>query len=526
VVACSQQHLALHLQPASSSPSPPLHLQTQAASHLPPSCLPYTISFQKGVGRCLVASRTVLPGELVLAESPIVVGPNQRTQPLCLGCLQPTDLSCLCPVCKFPFCRPECLQNAQETHSRECEVLAKCGGQVDFGDEGGSGWAQLVLPLRLLLFYKDQPKNAALVKRLMTHTEEKVGREYWPLSQKHVVDFLTNECKETRWSVQEITEAVCLLEVNGFEIESFSAGTAGGFRGLYPYIAALTSHSCKPNCLSVVDSQPPYTNRLIASRRVEVGEELTTTYIPLTLSTATRRNLLKQGWCFSCCCPRCSDPTELGAHSSTLTCRQCKGFLLPDTCLEASSTWSCKCGKSMKADEVDRLVTCFMDTVGKQAEEKRYNLAGWTQLLKCASPIFHPQHQVICEIARWLLPIMGRSGHQDTPTLQQKHQLATSYLLLLDRVLGELSKTRAKAIFELVDCGLVLAIREFEEDAIDAASLKNKLTGNANKIADALHIFEVVGVETNFEKMMQISLRKMQSQSESMIQQLWEEGFQ
>ena len=158
----------------------------------------------------------------------------QRTQPLCLGCLQPTDLSCLCPVCKFPFCR--CLikslfcqhmifffapgQNACKmprkltaenvrwpiqknicgfghfpklqfllpTFSMWTEppriglmidpqnasaistflkvlvgsiiilpmkkVLAKCGGQVDFGEEGGSGWAQLVLPLRLLLFYK------------------------------------------------------------------------------------------------------------------------------------------------------------------------------------------------------------------------------------------------------------------------------------------------------------------------------------------------------------------------------------
>ena len=71
-------------------------------------------------------------------------------------------------------------------------MLAKCGGQVDFGEEGGSGWAQLILPLRLLLFYKvgdgghgqyddggiisqDQPKNAALVQRLMTHTEEKVS---------------------------------------------------------------------------------------------------------------------------------------------------------------------------------------------------------------------------------------------------------------------------------------------------------------------------------------------------------------
>ena len=36
----------------------------------------------------------------------------------------------------------------------------------------------------------------------------------------------------------------------------------GGFRGLFPYIAALTSHSCKPNCLSIVDSLPPFTNRL------------------------------------------------------------------------------------------------------------------------------------------------------------------------------------------------------------------------------------------------------------------------
>ena len=34
------------------------------------------------------------------------------------------------------------------------KVLAKCGGQVDFGVEGGGGWAQLILPLRLLLFYK------------------------------------------------------------------------------------------------------------------------------------------------------------------------------------------------------------------------------------------------------------------------------------------------------------------------------------------------------------------------------------
>ena len=84
--------------------------------------------------------------------------------------------------------------------------------------------------------------------------------------------------------------------------------------------------------------------------------------------------------------------------------------------------------------------------------------------------------QVICEIARWLLPIMGRSGHQviliiwlennkiddndddaddednddvenvdqDTPTLQQKYQLATSYLQVLDRSLDKWSPQSSK----------------------------------------------------------------------------------
>ena len=85
----------------------------------------------------------------------------------------------------------------------------------------------------------------------------------------------------------------------------------------------------------------------------------------------------------------------------------------------------------LKGFKVNRLVTCFMDTVGKQAEEKRwvnmevmmmvmmmmmmmmvrYNLAGWSQLLKCASPIFHPQHQVrtlisIIIVVSLILPMM------------------------------------------------------------------------------------------------------------------------
>ena len=64
VRACSQQHLALHLQPLASQvpglqPSPP-QPSGQPASQTPastssPACLPYTITFKPGVGRCLVS---------------------------------------------------------------------------------------------------------------------------------------------------------------------------------------------------------------------------------------------------------------------------------------------------------------------------------------------------------------------------------------------------------------------------------------------------------------------------------------
>ena len=45
---------------------------------------------------------------------------------------------------------------------------------------------------------------------------------------------------------------------------------------------------------------------------------------------------------------------------------------------------------------------------------------------------------------------------------------------------------------------------------------------NKDKIAEALQIFEVLGIETNFEKIITISLKKMQAQSEDMIRDLLE----
>ena len=235
LTSCSPGHLSLH-RPASS-------------------CLPFSPSSIPGVGRTLVASRALQPGDLVLSEQPVVVGATQQARPLCLCCLLPADLPCLCPTCGFPFCSAQCLDRGGEQHAAECAVLSRAQ-PPDLGP--GSPANHLLLPLRLLLWYEQHPEEAGLVQRLMTHAEEKAGRDYWPVAQLHVVDFLLEKCSETRWSRQQVTDAVTLLEVNGFEIESYSPG---GCRGLYPYVASLTSHSCTPNCHSSVQASPPYTNR-------------------------------------------------------------------------------------------------------------------------------------------------------------------------------------------------------------------------------------------------------------------------
>lgn len=85
----------------------------------------------------------------------------------------------------------------------------------------------------------------------------------------------------------------------------------------------------------------------------------------------------------------------------------------------------------------------------------------------------------MCEIAKWSLPVLGRGPDQPSlDLLEQKLALATSYLGVLDLVLGPLSKTRAKVIFELVDSGLVVAMHRFEQDRIDGCELKSTLSGN------------------------------------------------
>lgn len=64
--------------------------------------------------------------------------------------------------------------------------------------------------------------------------------------------------------------------------------------------------------------------------RVPKGGELYGSYTHSLLPTMLRREQLYEGKHFSCACNRCSDPTELGTHMSSLKCSKCdNGIVCP-----------------------------------------------------------------------------------------------------------------------------------------------------------------------------------------------------
>ena len=85
----------------------------------------------------------------------------------------------------------------------------------------------------------------------------------------------------------------------------------------------------------------------------------------------------------------------------------------------------------------------------------------WRDLFFRARQYFHPQHQVLCEVARFCLPVLGRGEGRTIADLslvlaKTKEEMARSYLAVLEIVENGISRNRAKTLFELVETQLHL----------------------------------------------------------------------
>ncbi|KAK2605767.1 hypothetical protein N8I77_008581 [Diaporthe amygdali] len=121
-----------------------------------------------------------------------------------------------------------------------------------------------------------------------------VEHEYSRLSPEQQEEYLS--CHEQRLegdSQSESGRLMAILRSNAYNLQD-------GRVAIYPKVA-LINHSCQPN---VLNADNDGTRVIVATRNIEKGEEILTTYIPLLMDTESRNQRLHP-YGFRCDCQAC-----------------------------------------------------------------------------------------------------------------------------------------------------------------------------------------------------------------------------
>ena len=184
--------------------------------------------------------------------------------------------------------------------------------------------------------------------------------------------------------------------------ESGSTASTPGY-AIFPQFS-LFNHSCMANCrYSITSDNTRITVR--AMRSISKGEELTISYIGVTLGNIIRKRSFKSNWKFVCCCKRCCDPTELGTFLQAIRCSKCRqqntdGYMLPDSHNQSTGSaieqdenepeWKCATC-THKMSDVD--VRVLLGELLQKTESMSYALPSnvWEELLQdIQSNLLHP----------------------------------------------------------------------------------------------------------------------------------------
>ncbi|XP_014482026.1 PREDICTED: protein msta, isoform B [Dinoponera quadriceps] len=472
----------------------------------------YKVLRSDHVGRYMVTSREVQAGEEIVTEMPFVIGPKACTYPLCLACYAPwppgPDDKPLCSKCGWPVCDEQC-ENSSQHKDYECQVFAQANEKfnvtaaLDENNENGVPQLECITPLRLLL---ESERNVerwnSEVKDMETHNKIRCQKSQWKSDHVNIVDYLRKRLKLDRFSEERVQSACGILEINTFEVRMRRGHSA---RALYPTVAMM-NHSCVSNTSHTI-SPTDYRIRLRTTLRVPAGGELYASYTHSLLPTMLRREHLLEGKHFACACPRCSDPTELGTHMSSLRCNKCNdGIVLSLDSLDPESTWKCThCEFSTKGQAVRKVLGIIQAEVdnaetisgadGADAIHERENV------MKKYRSVLHPRHAFLTMLRHSLTQMYGRVDEyllDDLPNvvLEHKVDLCRSLLQVLDVVEPGYSRVRGMTLYELHAPLLFLAKDMWNAGVIDEAGLKSKMTEAASILKEAATILTLESPET------------------------------
>lgn len=456
---------------------------TKAPPHIisPAEKRKWNIEYIEPYGRCTIATRDIAEGEVLFVDHPVITGPKQNSELMCLGCYRQLDSwdKYQCTMCGWPLCGPEC--ETRGYHPLECTAYQAAKYKPDLKDFGDDQFMyESMLPLRCFFLQNFEKDKWETLMAMEAHNDLRRGTELWEREQTNVVDFIRNKIKV---DVDEDTlhTITGILDVNCHEVRSNIPGTKDQYRvrGIYP-LCAMMSHFCSCNTHHTL--MDDMTMVVIASRPIKKGEQMTASYTHLLSATTERRKHLKYGKFFDCVCDRCSDATELGTYFGALRCSQagCGGNILCSnpTQVDNDAPWRCdECQYEVKAATVERL----NKVVAYELQETRdENIAALENIFRKYQFILHPQHFHMIGIKHSLSQVIGRVDGYLLPELTEaqlsrKIACCRDLLKVLDVLDPGISRLRGLTLYELHAPLLITANRAFQETTLRKSEFLEKL---------------------------------------------------
>ncbi|XP_073829110.1 SET and MYND domain containing, arthropod-specific, member 4 [Musca autumnalis] len=430
-----------------------LHIEENGAD-----AKPYRIDVSEIYGRYLVASRNLKPGEILIKEKALAIGPCVSADPVCLGCYMPVTLKATqyrCPSCKWPMCGPQCRGLNKETGhiAEECELFKRENTAAPLTPNASpvkvKNLYELVLVVRILLKKKLNPELYDKIMVMESHLEmRKQNPELWSHYESNVVTYLRENWHLAEQFTSEEIHTVCgILDVNCFEIGQNLAKA----RTLYPS-AFLLAHDCCPNT-SHTDDPETYDIILRTSRSVRKGEAITLSYAYTLQGTLKRRDFMQAGKLFWCCCKRCSDPYEMGSDCSAIVCDKChKGLIRSTNPLDQEADWKCdKCPFRLESQSVVKL----LDKINNDLESiDVHDIPGLENFLKRYSGLLGENHYLLLSAKYSLCQLYGKIEGYLLPDLsledlKRKQNYCQDFLKVIDILEPQLTRLRGLIMYEL-----------------------------------------------------------------------------
>lgn len=333
--------------------------------------VPLKIAASDVLGRHLVASRSIAPGEVVIVEPPLLLALRAKSPPYCSTCFRRAR-DYTCPACGFFLCDEGCLT---KRHREECCFLQRLGLAGPSKEAQQKEERELRERLAAMAPQDRAQAEALLQRAKLTATQQRhyeVLRHYivvpaiqtlvamsrseltrravlalqgrpdeasqrFRVNQRRIVDVVVGTLQASTDAA--LVHRICSVwDTNGFEVP---LGWGTRVHGLYP-LASLLTHDCRANTQQWFTAGGTLVLRAVD--HIAAGQVVTTSYTDPQWATMLRQDHLRVSKQFTCTCQRCADPTEMGTFMGSPKCSGCGGPMVSSAPLDPSAVWVCHAG--------------------------------------------------------------------------------------------------------------------------------------------------------------------------------------